>query len=99
MKRTNGGSPTSPIPSNRGSAATSLADKRRDRAVEAVGNGAQQFGFAGLNGVIEGNGLGAGGENVLLYLRDRLGEPIKGRVEMSQVAVGRRKPRNFRAGD
>jgi hypothetical protein len=50
--------------------------ERRDRAIEGVGDGAEDFGFAGLDEIVEGNGLGAGGQDVLLNLRDGLCEAI-----------------------
>jgi hypothetical protein len=74
-------------------------EEGRDRAVEGVGNGAENFGFARLNERIEGDGLGAGGEDVLLYLRNGLREAVEGGAEMRELALSGREPGDFGTGN
>ena len=74
-------------------------EKWRDRAIECVGDGAKEFGFARLDSGIERDSFGAGGKDVLLYLRDGLSEAVKGGVEMGEVAFGRGEPGNLGAGN
>ena len=73
-------------------------EKWRDRAIECVGDGANEFGFARLDSGIERDSFGTGSKDVLFYLRDRLSEAVEGGVEMGEVAFGRREPRDFGAG-
>jgi hypothetical protein len=58
----------------------------RDRTIQRIGDGAEDFGFAGLDDGVEGDGLDTGGEDILLYLRDGLGEAVEGGVEVGKVA-------------
>ena len=74
-------------------------NKWRDRAIEGVGDGAEEFGFARLNDGVEGDGLDAGGQDGLLYLRNGLREAVESSAEMSEVALDGRQPWDFRASD
>jgi hypothetical protein len=74
-------------------------EEGRDRAIESVGDGAKNFGFARMDKSVEGHGLGAGGENVLLYLRNGLSEAVEGGAEMRELALSGREPGDFGAGN
>ena len=74
-------------------------NKWRDRAVEAVGDGAEELGFARLDFRVERDRLGAGGEDVFLNLGNGLGEPVESGIEVDEIAFARREPRNLGASN
>ena len=59
----------------------------RHRAIERVGNGAEQLCFTFLNDLIDSDNLGAGVKNILLYLRDGLAEPCKRSIDVREIAL------------
>src|ERR1041385_2890719 len=71
-------------------------DKRRDRAIQRVGDGTQQLRFAFLDDVVGSDRLGAGIEDILLDLRHGLVESLQRGVDLGKSALFWRQPRNFR---
>ncbi len=63
--------------------------KGRDRTIERIGDGAEQFRFAFLDDAISRDRLGAGVEDVLFDLRHGQAETLEGAVETGVVAVVR----------
>jgi hypothetical protein len=72
-------------------------EEGRDRTVESISDSAENFGFARLDKSVEGHGLRTGGEDVLLYLRNRLREAIEGGAKMREFALSGREPGDFGA--
>ena len=71
----------------------------RQGAVERVSNSTEDFSFTLLDHAVGGDRFGARGKNVLFNLRNGLGEPIKGGIEMFEIAFSGWKPRDLGAGD
>jgi len=65
-------------------------NQRRHRAVERVGDGPQEFRLHSLDDTVGGDRLSAGIQDVLLDLRHGLAQPVQGRVQLPQLAFGRR---------
>ena len=62
-------------------------EKRRERAIEGFGDGAEQTGFGFLDDAVGGDGEGAGVENVFLDLGDGLDQAVEGGVNLLEAAL------------
>ena len=65
----------------------SVWHKRRHRAIQRVGNGAEQFGFAFLNHAIGADGVDAGFNQILFDDRHGLREAVERGVNLVHAAL------------
>ena len=70
-------------------------DKRRDRAIERIGDGAEQLGLGNLNDAVSGDCFGAGVEDILFDLRHSQRETPERGIQSRQIAIDLGQKRDF----